>query len=269
MMKIRFSFYILAALIMNPTLSMGLDIESMIGKIAVKNIKNKRVLLAGATGNNGRHILSVLSDLDVEVRAMSRNIKKAKRKFGEKYNWVEADVTKPETLLMAVDGVDIIISAVATKIPFGSNRPENVDYFGVKNLVSAAKAANVSRLIIITSSSSGVKDHFLNKIFNDTLMWKAKAEKILVNSGLDYVIVCPSVIDDDIGGVRKINLIPRLQYQPGMKISRADLAVVVVASAGHPDARNRIFTVINESGIPSDGWLAKFESLPSELNLPN
>ena len=243
--------------------------EGVISQDILNNLSNKKILLAGATGNNGRHILSLLEDLDVDFRAMSRNINKASKKFGNQYDWVQGDVTKPDTLINAVEGIDIVISAVATKMPFGNNRSERVDYLGAVNLINASKEAGVKRYIIITSSSSGVKDHFLNTIFNNMLLWKAKAEKYLVNSGLEYVVICPSVINDNPGGKKMINLIPRPSYEDGMKITRADLATVVVVAAGHSYSLNKVFTVINEEKNYSNLWTQGFKNMPEVLNLPN
>ena len=241
----------------------------VVGEQVLSALEGKTILLAGATGNNGRYVLQQLYALGLKVRPMSRNVESAKEKFGNQYNWVEADVTRPETLAAAVDGVDIVISAVATAMPMGGNRSENVDYKGTLNLSKAAKASGATRFVIITSSSSGVKDHFLNTIGGDVLIWKGKAEEVLVDSGLEYVVVGPAGIDDSPGGERAIDLIPRSEYKSGMFIGRHDLAAVVIAAAGHPDAANRVFTATNTDAPASAAWLSSFPSLPTELDLPS
>ena len=206
------------------------------GEEALANLRGKTILLAGATGRNGSHVLRQLHDLGLDVRAMTRNVERAIENHGSRYNWIKADVTQPETLTAAVEGVDIVINAVASATPIGSNRPELADYEGTKNLSRAAKDAGATRFVIITSSNSGVKDHFLNTVGGNVLIWKGKAEEVLVESGLEYVVVGPAGIDDSPGGEKAISLIPRSEYQPGMVIGRDDLATVTVAAAGHPDA---------------------------------
>lgn len=239
-----------------------------VGREVLSGLEGQRVLLAGATGKNGRYVLKHLQALGVDVRAMSRNIDKARKEFGNESEWVEADVTQPETLKAAVKDVDIVISAVATAMPLGKNRSERVDFEGTVNLATAAKAAGARRFVIITSSSSGVKDHFLNVIGNNVLIWKGKAEQALVDSGLEYVVVGPAGIDDRPGAQNAIRLIPREQYERGMVIGREDLAAVVVAAAGHPAASGRVFTATGSDDPASDAWLESFETLPKELNLP-
>ncbi|MGB1877069.1 MAG: NAD(P)H-binding protein [Rhodospirillaceae bacterium] len=242
--------------------------QASIGEEALANLQGKTILLAGATGNNGRYILKRLDELDLTVRPMSRDIEDATEEFGSQYDWVEADVTKPGTLTKAVEGVDVVISAVATDWPIGSNRSEKVDYEGTINLSKAAKAAGATRFVIITSSWSGVKDHFLNTIGGDVLIWKGKAEQVLVDSGLEYVVVGPARIDDRPGGVEAISLIPRSEYVTGMFIGREDLAAVIIAAAGRADASGRVFTATNAEGAASDAWLDRFAVLPTDLNLP-
>ena len=238
------------------------------GDVALANLQGKTILLAGATGNNGRHVLEQLHDLDLDVRAMTRNVERAVNNHGSQYTWVKADVTDPDTLTAAVDGVDIVISAVASMMPIGSNRPEKVDYEGTLNLSNAAKAAGATRFVIITSSNSGVKDHFLNTIGGNVLIWKGKAEQVLADSGLEYVVIGPAGIDDSPGGEKAISVIPRSDYESGMFIGRDDLATVTIAAAGHPDAANRVFTATNADGSSSDDWLSRFDALPTDLNLP-
>ncbi|MEE8307381.1 MAG: SDR family oxidoreductase [Gammaproteobacteria bacterium] len=240
----------------------------VVGEQALSALQGKTILLAGATGQNGKHVLQHLHALGLNVRATSRNAAAAKEKFGDQYDWVEADVTQPETLAAAVEGVDIVISAVATAMPMGGNRPEKVDYEGTLNLSKAAKAAGATRFVIITSSSSGVKDHFLNTIGGNVLIWKGKAEEVLVDSGLEYVVVGPAGIDESPGGERAIALIPRSAYEAGMFIGRHDLAAVVIAAAGHPEAANRVFTATNTDAAASADWLSSFASLPTQLDLP-
>lgn len=243
--------------------------QASISEEAMLNLQGKKILLAGATGKNGRHVLKRLGDLGLDVRAMSRDIEDAAEEFGSQYDWVEADVTDPSSLSKAVEDVDIVISAVATAWPIGSNRSEKVDYEGTINLSKAAKAAGATRFVIITSSSSGVKDHFLNKIGGDVLIWKGKAEQVLVESGLEYVVVGPAGIDDSPGGEKAISLIPRSEYESGMFIGREDMATVIIAAAGRADASGRVFTATNATGASSEAWLDSFAKLPTELNLPD
>ena len=240
-----------------------------VGDATLAALQDKKILLAGATGNNGHWVLKQLGDLGLDVRAMSRNIEDAKEEFGDQYDWVQADVTDPASVKAAMEDVDVVISAVAASMnPFSSNKPVKADLEGTKNLAAAAVAAGATRFVIITSSSSGVRDHFLNTIGSDVLIYKGLAEQVLVDSGLEYVVVGPAAIDNSPGGEVAISLIPRSEYEAGMLIGREDLASVVIAAAGHPDAANRVFTASTIDAPASDAWLDSFAGLPSDLDLP-
>jgi uncharacterized protein YbjT (DUF2867 family) len=223
------------------------------------------VFLAGATGRNGSAVLRALLALPkapFTVIAMSREPAKARDKFPQA-RWVEGDVTQPESLARAMQGgVDIIVSAVATAQGEGPNRPERVDAQGTRNLIAAGRQAGAKRFVIITSSVSGRVDHPLNKRVGNVLVYKAEAEKALYESGMDYVVVGPAGMTDEPAGQKKILLIPRDQYRPGMTIGRDDTARVIVHALTDPGAANRTFTVAYGDGPDDGSWKAAFATLP-------
>jgi uncharacterized protein YbjT (DUF2867 family) len=222
------------------------------------------VLLGGATGKNGSVILKALQGGPYHVRAMTRDAEKANAKYGTIAEWVQADVTKPETLPPAMKDVSYVIDAVAATGIMGDNKPERVDFEGTRNLAAAAKAAGVKRFVIITSSVSGKKDHFLNKIGNDVLIYKGKAEEELIASGVPYVIIGPSGMNDKPGATQEIKLIPRAEYKDGMTITRADTALVAIEALTNPDAANKAFTVYNGEARASAAWKQTFAGLPAK-----
>jgi uncharacterized protein YbjT (DUF2867 family) len=241
---------------------MTMEAGDVVGLAAAEALRRKRILLVGATGKNGGAVLKVLGDLGLRVRATSRSVGAAGRKLGSQHEWVRADVTDPASLTAPMTGIDIVISAAATARPFGSNRPEQVDYEGTRNLIRAAQAAGVRRFVIITSSVSGRQGGLINLIGRNVLVWKGRAEEALIASGLEYVIVGPARINADPGGRRQIRLIPRAEYRPGLLVTREDLAAVVAAVAALPAAANRTFSVINADGPADLAWQATLASMP-------
>jgi len=238
--------------------------QALLTPEALVALRERTVLVAGASGRNGRVVLRQLAALGVRARAMTRDPEAARREIGPDFDWVAGDVTKPDTLAAAVKDVDVVISAVATAMPVGSNRPEEVDFVGTENLSKAARAAGATRFVIITSSVSGKKDHFLNYIGGDVLIWKKRAEEVLMKSGLEYVIVGPTAMNDDPGGRKPIRLFARARYQAGMAITRDDLATVVIAAAVLPEAANRTFSVANGTAPATADWWRVFGTLPRD-----
>lgn len=239
-----------------------LTAQVLLGPEVLQQLRGKTLLVAGASGQNGRVVLRQLAALGIRPRAMTRDPEAARREVGPEFDWVAGDVTRPETLPAIVAGVDVVISAVATAMPLGGNRPERVDFEGTVNLSNAARAAGATRFVIITSSVSGKKDHFLNYISNNVLIWKARAEQALYESGLEYVVVGPAMINNEPGGTHPIRMFPRASYQAGMAINRDDLASVVIAAAVLPGAANRTFSVANGTGVATAEWSRAFSDLP-------
>ena len=67
------------------------------------------IVVIGASGRTGRLVLEGLAKRDLRIRALSRDIAKASADIGGNYEWVQADVTQPESLVMALQDSDIII----------------------------------------------------------------------------------------------------------------------------------------------------------------
>ncbi len=73
---------VLASLIGGVALAAPQAARQVFGQPALEALKGKVILLAGATGNNGRVVLRQLSELGLPVRAMSRDVESAREKFG-------------------------------------------------------------------------------------------------------------------------------------------------------------------------------------------
>jgi uncharacterized protein YbjT (DUF2867 family) len=154
------------------------------------------VLVVGSTGMLGSKIISALLDKgNINVRAMVRSLKDSDEKNRQKIEQmqtkgvaiVEADAMHPETLLPALDGVDVIVSAV------GNNE---VTVPGQKNLIDAAKQKGVKRFI---PSDYSVDYRKLDYGDNDNLDMRKQVFEYLQQSGLEYTLVLNGAFMDNIG----------------------------------------------------------------------
>src|SRR5438477_9564964 len=112
-----------------------------------------RVLIIGGTRGTGFLIAKLLKRHGYRVRAIARNEAEAKRKFGAGVEVVSGDVTKPETLSVAMKDVNhIIFTAGVTKCPAGEQLVMATDYDGIKNTLAAGKQAGfLGRFLYMTS----------------------------------------------------------------------------------------------------------------------
>lgn len=247
-------------------------------------LMSTHILVAGATGRNGGAILAALEAAGAKPRAMTRNIDKARVKAGDAHDWVQADVTKPETLAAAFRGIDVIIDAVATSNIEGPNGTEQVDLEGTRHLIAAARSAGVKRVIMITGMLVGLPFSNLPPPMAKALGAKREAEKLLIASGLDYVILRPTGILDRLAGIYRVRIIASSDYRPSQEevqmrpansgapstqppagtISRADLARVAIASSIDRAAARRVFVVTQGVEPADDAWRATIGKMPRE-----
>jgi NADH dehydrogenase len=149
------------------------------------------VVVTGASGYLGSHIVKRLVEMDRPARAMVRSRQDAEKEGRLKHlsvEWAEADVTRPETLGPAVDGATAVIHTVAIAIEKGGRSYETINYQGTVNVVEAAAAANVRRFINISQlgAASDLPYRFLAS--------KGKAQEYVAASDLDWTAFRPSVI---------------------------------------------------------------------------
>ncbi len=150
------------------------------------------ILITGATGYIGRHLAIRLASEGERPRCLVRDIIRAKTILpADTVEFVEGDTTQPSTLNAAVQGIDTIVHAAfvtADHKALTSNYYENTNVNGTANLIEAAKNAGVKRVIEI--SGLGTKPDKPGSYMQGRYL----AEKMLIDSDLDYTIIQPSVL---------------------------------------------------------------------------
>lgn len=187
-----------------------------------------KILVIGATGGTGRLIVSQAVALGHEVTALVRSPEKGRELAGAKL--IIGDARDEATLRKAVQGQHVVISALGTPVsPF---REVTLLSTATQALVNAMKAENVARLICITGIGAGdsaghggfLLDHvilplLLRKVYAD----KNRQENIIRNSGLDWVLVRPTVLNNK-PGRNTVRTLTNLSDFNGGTISREDVA---------------------------------------------
>ena len=217
------------------------------------------VLVAGATGRTGQQIVRELNAAGYRVRALVRDADKAKAVLGDTVDYAVGDVRQRPTLDAALQGVRYAISAIGATRKDPANAPEFVDFQGVRNLADAAAAAKLGQLVIVSSAGVTQKDHVLNRMFDNVLIWKGKGEEAVRASGVPYTIVRPGGLTDKPGGENGVQL-EQGDHGTGF-IPRGDVARVCVAALKSPEARNRTFEVYGAQTPPVKDWDALFGKL--------
>jgi uncharacterized protein YbjT (DUF2867 family) len=220
------------------------------------------VLVAGATGQTGKEIVKHLRANGYHVRALVRDPEKAKEQLGADVEYAIGDVKEPAAVAAAMSGASAVISSIGARSKEGPDRPEMIDYEGVRNLVDAARAARVQQFVLVSSRGVTQADNPLNRMFGDVLAWKLKGEDYLRASGVPYTIVRPSGLLNEPGGTGNVTFEQGdRRYSGVLSIPREDVAIVCVQALKHRGARFRTFEVQRIDGAPVTDWKARFAAL--------
>jgi nucleoside-diphosphate-sugar epimerase len=111
-----------------------------------------KVLVTGATGLLGSHLIKELLQRHEQIRALVLPVENAEKLMAQGVEVVRGDVTDPSTLPPAVTDVEIIFHLAGM---MGVNRPladyRLVNVAGSENLYKAAQAAGVRRFVHTSS----------------------------------------------------------------------------------------------------------------------
>ena len=209
----------------------------------------KIVALTGATGFVGQATLDRLLEAGWKVRALTRSDQPKKAGV----TWVNGALDRPESLVQLCEGADAVlhVAGVVNAPDVAAFEAGNVT--GTANMLAAAKAAGISRFVHISSLSA--REPQLSNYGGS----KAKAEKLVATSLLDWTIIRPPGVygpgDKDVFEMfrmaqRGFCLLPPAGL--GSWIHVDDLARLLVALLPrHEDATARIFEA--DDGEPG-GW---------------
>ncbi|MCJ9722205.1 SDR family oxidoreductase [Agrobacterium sp. SHOUNA12C] len=191
-----------------------------------------KILILGATGPTGRHIVSQAVRRGYDVTLLVRSPEKAADIEGAKI--VVGDARDEKVLRQAIKDRDAVISALGT--PASPFREVTLLSTATRALVSAMKTERVSRLVAITGmgagDSAGHGGFLFDKLIFPLLLRKVYADKdrqeaIIKGSGLDWTLVRPSVLNNK-PGRDTIQTLTNLNQFQGGSISRENVATFVL-----------------------------------------
>lgn len=224
-----------------------------------------RVVVVGGTSKTGIAAIRLAQEAGYDVVGTTRSLQRAQDRYGADINWAVVDIKEPDTIKAAFEGADYIVSSIGSLEPTGDNRPENVDYKGVVNMVDAAIAAGVKRFVLISSAGAGgdVRNR-LNYIFNNILVWKWLGEDYLRDSEMESAILRPGNLNDESGGVTGVDLVQIDSTANRRQIPRADVAAVAVHCLESSDCKNKTFEMFSDLEDPVDAWKSTLADLEED-----
>jgi uncharacterized protein YbjT (DUF2867 family) len=147
------------------------------------------LLVIGGTGFVGGYILEALKEKipASQVRIMSRDKGSLGKLAIQGYDTAVGNVTDPEEIRKAMQGVDTVIhlTAIIREVPGKGQTFDAIIGKGTENMVQAAKDSGVKRILLMSAlgADNMSTGYYVNKI---------RAEKAVKSSGIPYVIFRPS-----------------------------------------------------------------------------
>jgi NADH dehydrogenase len=218
------------------------------------------ILVTGASGFVGRHVVQALLATGQDVRALVRDPKKGAALGCE---LAAGDMTDAAGLQRAVEGADAVVHLVAVR-QGKEEKFQRVMVRGGADLIAAAKEAGVRRFVLM--SALGTREDTKGLVPYYRAKWEV--EQLVKGSGIEHVIFRPSFIFGRDGGIiptfrRLVKLAPvtpvigsgERRIQP---IWVDDMAAYFVKALDLEAAANRAFEVGGPEAVTWNEFWARF-----------
>jgi uncharacterized protein YbjT (DUF2867 family) len=198
----------------------------------------EKILIVGANGSTGKRVIEILNNSQsFEPVAMIRKEEQKPIFDDMDVESVLADLEQDD-FSAALKGIDKVIFAAGSGGHTGPDKTTAVDEEGAIKIIDASLKAKVKKFVML--SAMNADEPSSHKELEHYLKAKAEADKYLRNSGLNYTIVRPGALTDDLG-MGKVKLGEKVERG---EISRDDVAFLLVMSLADPLAQNKTFEAI-------------------------
>lgn len=211
------------------------------------------VLVLGATGFVGRHLVKRLLDDGYDVRCLVRPKSDLSVLPTHRVELATGDITELRSLAAAMEGVEAAVHLVAIIVEQGRSTFEAIHVNGTRNVVRAAAAAGVQRLLYV--SALGTRPHAVSR-YHQT---KWQAEMLIRGRGdpsgrpYGWTILRPSIIFGEGDGFTRsvLSLLGKGPFIPIPASGRArlqpifidDLTACISWCLGHDEAVGQTYEV--------------------------
>jgi uncharacterized protein YbjT (DUF2867 family) len=199
------------------------------------------VAIAGAHGKVGQMLGRLLAERGDTVIGLIRDPGQEDDLHAAGVEPVVCDLEGDCDVVAAIRGADAVVFAAGAGPGSGPERKWTVDYGGAVKLIEAAKAEGARRYVMLSSIGAGHPPEEGGGVFGEYLRAKAKADRELEASGLDYTIVRPGGLTDDPGR----GMITVGQDLGRGEIPRADVAATIAEALVIPATIGKAFEVIS------------------------
>ncbi len=165
------------------------------------------ILLTGATGYVGRHLLQRLHALGRPVRCLVLPGDPSDP-TGPGVEVVRGDLQDQARLQAGLTGAAAVVHCASLMLPNSADRIQAVNVEGTRTLIQAARAAGVRRIVYLSAVSAVYAEK------NSYGRSKAEAERLLAESGLEVTVLRPTMVYGPSGALHFAKLVETLRRIP-------------------------------------------------------
>ena len=153
---------------------------------------------------------------------------------------IDLEDTDVAAMTEVVQGADAVVFAAGGGADGNAARKEIVDKGAAIMLADAAEAAGVRRYLMVSAMGTEQADPDSDEVFQVYLRAKQAADDDLRSRDLDWTVVRPGRLTDDVptGRVQLGNL-------EGGSVTRGDVAHVLAEALAHDNTIGKTFDVLN------------------------
>ncbi len=201
-----------------------------------------RIVVAGGHGQIAQQLERLVSQDGHEVVGMIRSPEHVRDLEAAGAQWAMIDLEDTDVAAMTevVRGADAVVFAAGGGADGNAARKEIVDKGAAIMLADAAEAAGVRRYLMVSAMGTEQADPDSDEVFQVYLRAKQAADDDLRSRDLDWTVVRPGRLTDDV---------PTGRVQLGTlergSVTRGDVAHVLAEALAHDNTIGKTFDVLN------------------------
>ncbi|WBU63397.1 SDR family oxidoreductase [Paracoccus aerodenitrificans] len=206
------------------------------------------VFIIGAAGKIGHRLGPILLERNMAVGAMARAAEQLEKLRETGVTPVEGDLLALDAagLSTLMQGYETVIFSAGAGGKGGPEMTRAIDGEGLEKAVNAARSARVKRFILVSAfMDAGRGANPPNERFELYMQVKRNADARLVQSDLDWVILRPGTLTDEVGSGR-IRAGAAIPYG---NVSRDNVAATLAEIVASPAINHRIIE-LTDGGVP-------------------
>ena len=201
----------------------------------------KKIGIVGATGRLAQPVIQQLLWHGYQVRALVRDLEKAKKQLPVSIELVQGDVTDPTSLIRAFKGADYVYINLSSDdvIP---NQSFYVEREGIKNIVDACQLTDVQQILKISALGAYPFSEHDHDILQNQI--RRQGHVFIEQSGIPFTIFHPTwFLDSIFWGIKKDTFQWIGKPVDFYWMNSTDYAVQVIEAIGNPTAFDTHYAV--------------------------